>query len=490
MSSIAAVIVVIMAHAAAALHMAKPRFHALARELIAATVTPPILGGVVAVSIAGVKEPEGTVLRLVPKRVQTAMRESRIAWVQYTNFEFFFAALAVVAMAPKRVLEFLRVQRQGADHHADCKSYGVGRAAETGDIRAQGACCDVYLPRGAAVDRRFERVMVFVPGGAWSHGAKSFYALTSRRLATELDCAVAVVGYDLYPLADGATQAAQVDAAIRWAQAGAWVGGGTAAEPRPQQSSQQRLLAEGGQVVVIGHSAGGQLCASALLGRGDDDVAKAAGGEKAAGDDGESSSSATAPAEIAALALLSAPFELRRHVAHEAARGVATISALSAAFAADDGATYLPGDEAFIPAVTGGAGADLVTPPKAKTPPRLMDDTQPLASSSPEHVVRTHGATAAAKLPRVVALLHGVDDPVVPMSSTRHFEAALREATGGETGGSPPRAGSGMPRVVASYPEATSHLDYILQLITEEKPPLLDFLRDACGWSGRGEAQQ
>ena len=245
-----------------------------------------------------------------------------------------------------------------------------------------------------------------------------------------MQCAVAVVGYDLYPIADGAAQVDQVDQAIRWAEAGAPV------------KADSKLLVDGGQVVIAGHSAGGHLSAAALLGRGGENPSGAAGR-------GES-------ATIAALALLSAPLELRRHVAHEAQRGVATISALSAAFVGDDGCAYVDGDEAALDA------AEDVKPRS-----RLFEDSQPLAQLSPEYALRSRGAAAARNLPPRVALFHGDGDPVVPVSSTRRFEAALRDV-----------AGDGQPSVVADYRNC-SHLDYLLDLVTsEEQPHVVNFLRE------------
>ena len=167
----------------------------MGRELLAGFFTPPLLAGVVAAGLAGSKEPEGRVLRFVPRRVQEAMRESRIAWIMYSQFEYVAAGLAVLALAPGRARSLLHVQRSGPDH----------KDIQCGNV--PGSCCDVYLPR--ANSPASNEMLLFVPGGAWSHGYKSFYTLTSRRLADELACAVAVVGYDLYPVVDGAAQVEQ-----------------------------------------------------------------------------------------------------------------------------------------------------------------------------------------------------------------------------------------------------------------------------------------
>jgi acetyl esterase/lipase len=162
------------------------RLGAVTRELVAGAVTPPILAAVVAATIAGSTDPEGTVLRYVPRRIQEAMRESRIAWTQYSNFEYFAAGLAVAAIAPRKARTLLKEQRAGPDFSdVSClmgAGVGLGQSAAT---------CDVYLPTGASAAGRFDELLVFVPGGAWSHGFKRFYTLTSRRLANE--CASASI---------------------------------------------------------------------------------------------------------------------------------------------------------------------------------------------------------------------------------------------------------------------------------------------------------
>lgn len=419
----------------------------LGREIIAGAITPPILGGVVAAGIAGASEPEGRVLSLVPMRLQEAMRESRIAWIMYSQFEYVAAGLAVAALAPKgEARALLRRQRAGPDY----------KDVHCGPL---GSLADIYLPDNQADGAAFEEMLIFVPGGAWSHGYKSFYTLTSRRLANELECAVAVVGYDLYPVADGAAQVAQVEEAVSWAEEGAPLAKGCV----------RKLLNEGAKLAVVGHSAGGQLSAAALLGR-----SGGSSGEKVA--------------SVGSLALLSAPFELRRHVCHEARRGVATVSALSAAFAGDDGATYSAGDEAALSeAALSSARAGASSPdnaaPSAMRRPRYFDDTQPMALLSPECAVKADVAAALTKLPPRVALFHGMDDPVVPVSSSERFEAALKaRGDGDDDSAAHAEGGAGSaarPTVVSEYRDKCSHLDYVLELITvaDRTPPIVDFLR-------------
>ena len=432
MASFGSLLWFVLTSASSAIRLPQPR--QLGREIIAGAITPPVLGGVVAAGLAGKGEPEGSVLRLVPRRLQEAMRESRIAWIMYSQFEYIAAGIAVVALAPKRTRQLLKVQLSGPDF----KDVPCG---------ALGARCDVYLPDDAARSS-FDGMLLFVPGGAWSHGYKSFYTLTSRRLANELGCPVAAVGYDLYPKANGPVQVAQVDEAVRWAESGAPL----------SSDGMRRLINNKGRVAIVGHSAGGQLCAAALLER--DQTATTA------------SSSMQSLAAIASLTLLSAPLELRRHVYHEAQRGVATVSALSAAFAGDDGVTYAVGDEA---ALKDEKLEELTTSPNRAegSVSRYLDDSQPMARLSPERVVKADWAAAAKRLPPVVALFHGTDDPVVPLSSSMRFEAALKEGSRDSSAVGAP------PKVIAEYRNECSHLDYILELITidERSPPLVDFLK-------------
>ena len=75
--SLKSLLALIFTSSVAALRFPRP----IGRELIAGAITPPILGGVVAAGIAGSSEPEGRVLSFVPRRLQEAMRESRIAWI-------------------------------------------------------------------------------------------------------------------------------------------------------------------------------------------------------------------------------------------------------------------------------------------------------------------------------------------------------------------------------------------------------------------------
>ena len=145
---------------------------------------------------------------------------------------------------------------------------------------------------------------------------------------------------------------------------------------------------------------------------------------------------------------------------------MATISALSAAFVGDDGRTFRDGDEAYLSELDAELSAELDAPPPPSADLRLFERSQPLAQLSPEQMVRSD-ASAAARLPPLVALYHGEDDPTVPVSSTKRFEAAVREAD----------FGGRRPDVLAEYP-GCSHLDYILDLVTlEAEPPLIGFLR-------------
>jgi len=244
---------------------------------------------------------------------------------------------------------------------------------------------------------------------------------------------------------------------------------------------QRATLVPATQVVVAGHSAGGHLAATALLRRNSVCASKSGDSERArrseCSADGADATCGV-EARITALALLSAPLELRRHVVHEATRGVAVISALSAAFVGDDAHTFIDGDEASVPLdATNGKGVG--GGPRSCRTTRLFDDSQPLAQLSPEVLLREdEPAAVVAKLPGVVALYHGLSDAVVPASSTERFEASLKAVVASSA--------SSDVRVVAQYPEC-SHLDYILALITEDPsqtPALVTFLRETC-WGAR-----
>jgi hypothetical protein len=114
----------------------------MGRELLAGFFTPPLLAGVVAAGLAGSKEPEGRVLRFVPRQVQEAMRESRIAWIMYSQFEYVAAGLAVCSGAAVFALggedDLVRLlARVHALHPDSCELWIAGDGPERPRLLAQ-----------------------------------------------------------------------------------------------------------------------------------------------------------------------------------------------------------------------------------------------------------------------------------------------------------------------------------------------------------------
>jgi acetyl esterase/lipase len=91
-------------------------------------------------------------------------------------------------------------------------------------------------------------VVVYVPGGAWMFGYKSWGALLARTLLRVGHCTVVMVDYRNFPLATVPEQIQDVESALLW--------------------TKRNIRSYGGdpeQIVVVGGSAGGHLLAVLLL---------------------------------------------------------------------------------------------------------------------------------------------------------------------------------------------------------------------------------
>ena len=246
-----------------------------ASDVAAGAVMPAVLLGVVGAAAAGAEDAEGAVGRVIPTRLARLLRDSRIAWRQFTAFE---AVAGFVALAA-----------------ADAKDSGRSlvqsmktllaqwrRAGETlvESRKVEGHAIDLYSTGDVAT----RPLVVLVPGGGWCHGDDArLYRLLAARVAKRSRCEVAVAQYAPWPLGDGEEMVDAVASALKWAEA-----------RRP------------GGVVAVGLSAGAHLVAAASTTRG---------------------------ARPAAAALCSGVFDLEEHYAHESRRGVHDVSALGAAYA-------------------------------------------------------------------------------------------------------------------------------------------------------------
>jgi len=245
-----------------------------ASDVAAGAVMPALILGVVGASAAGAKDAEGAVSRLVPTRLARLLRDSRLAWRQFTAFEAFAGFVALAAADAKATdRPFVQAARGLLDAWRDA---GETLVESTQD--EDGHVIDLY---GGDATRP---LVVFVPGGGWCHGDDArLYRLLAARVAERSRCEVAVAQYAPWPLGDGEDMVDAVAAALKWAE-----------ERRP------------GAVVAVGLSAGAHLVAAASTTRG---------------------------ARPAAAALCSGVFDLEEHYAHESRRGVHDVSALGAAYA-------------------------------------------------------------------------------------------------------------------------------------------------------------
>ena len=247
-----------------------------ASDVAAGAVMPAVLLGVVGAAAAGAEDAEGAVGRVIPTRLARLLRDSRIAWRQFTAFE---AVAGFVALAAADAKDSGRSLVQAG--RALLEQWR--RAGETlVESRNEGGhVIDLYT---GAADAATRPLVVLVPGGGWCHGDDArLYRLLAARVAKRSRCEVAVAQYAPWPLGDGEDMVDAVAAALTWAE-----------RRRP------------GGVVAVGLSAGAHLVAAASTTRG------------------------TRPA---AAALCSGVFDLEEHYAHESRRGVHDVSALGAAYA-------------------------------------------------------------------------------------------------------------------------------------------------------------
>ena len=247
-----------------------------ASDVAAGAVMPAVLLGVVGAAAAGAEDAEGAVGRVIPTRLARLLRDSRIAWRQFTAFE---AVAGFVALAAADAKDSGRSLVQAG--RALLEQWR--RAGETlVESRNEGGhVIDLYT---GAADAATRPIVVLVPGGGWCHGDDArLYRLLAARVAKRSGCEVAVAQYAPWPLGDGGEMVDAVASALKWAEA-----------RRP------------GGVVAVGLSAGAHLVAAASSIRG------------------------TRPA---AAALCSGVFDLEEHYAHESRRGVHDVSALGAAYA-------------------------------------------------------------------------------------------------------------------------------------------------------------
>lgn len=341
----------------------------LVRDVVGGLVAMPmVLGAMVTVGLFSKEgvDVAGAVAKRLPDPVAFLIRDSRLSWRVFTAFEAVGAFAALVeANARLRRLSFSTSFRQLAAAYREMQPLRE-QISETCVI-------DVY-------DNDDDRVLVlFVPGGAYSHADNaSLYRLLARNAVKELKTSFAVVEYKPYPLTSGADMIRDVAEAVQWA------------------------TESYDKVILVGHSAGAHMLATAF------------------------STRSCRRRPYAAL-LCSGPYDLNKHVEHEARRGVEHVSALSAAF-----------------------------------PSRhLRQQFSPVAMKTFE------------QLPERLILMHGARDTTVPPRSTQELADVVANAA----------AASSTSVETHILPDA-DHFDFLFQSFIDNDTPLLDSLRQLCASDG------
>ena len=220
-----------------------------ASDVAAGAVMPAVLLGVVGAAAAGAEDAEGAVGRVIPTRLARLLRDSRIAWRQFTAFEAVAGFVALAAADAKdsgrslvQSMKTLLAQwRRAGETLVESRNEG-------------GHVIDLYT---GAADAATRPLVVLVPGGGWCHGDDArLYRLLAARVAKRSRCEVAVAQYAPWPLGDGEDMVDAVAAALTWAEA--------AARRRRRRRAVGRRASGRGGVDDAGHAARGR---GALLGR-------------------------------------------------------------------------------------------------------------------------------------------------------------------------------------------------------------------------------
>jgi pimeloyl-ACP methyl ester carboxylesterase len=324
-----------------------------------------------------VKDSEAAVARIIPTRLSHFLRDR---WQSWSVFNRWTWALVAPGLAIAR-FDLLKVLLDTGNQQLNLP-YGDGHAStRTGEVPpAARRELDVYHHGSSGAERP---VVVFVHGGAWSHGSKELVSVLGKQLRDAGFVSV-VVGYRRYPLAPTVWQSAEdVGAAMSYVTANIHRYGGDAS-----------------RVILMGHSSGAHISAVHLLtscatkeavhgdAAGGDVGAK---GDQGAAGRGEGGGVGGGEAGLAVGFIgISGVYDIPSHYLHEKRRGVHEISALKPA----NGFCM----EAF----------------SAASPTSLA-----LALSK-------EGEAMKGRVPRMVRLVHCTDDTTVPFASSVDFCDALK----------------------------------------------------------------
>ena len=377
---------------------------------LAASVCMSICVLAIAVVSPFVQDGEGWVASKFPTSLASFLRDNPAAWRTFNAWTWALTAPALAISRPKLLLlALLRgpheafdlpyanyVDDGGQGCALDIYHHSLGKSSQNSEVRSNAGASAANESKDNRSNTSLRPTIVFVHGGAWSHGSRQLFALLARRLRDELDCVVVVPGYRTWPRGDMSAQARDVGAAIRWVHAhiGKWGG-------------------DKRQIILVGHSSGAHLCATHVLTRGASSCSSSSNSNNSGGDG--------AHGDVAAFVGLCGVYDINAHYAHEKRRGVHEISAMKPA-AGKMSDLVKPSDSQEV------AGGER---PVERTGDLAPEVITAFASASPTLLATTATGPATLKdrarhFPRTY-LYHSADDTTVPLRSTLDFSEALRE---------------------------------------------------------------
>jgi acetyl esterase/lipase len=327
----------------------------LFHEITAAALTVALLSLILVVA-PFVANGEEAVCRRVPSQLQHFLRDRVATWLVKNAFTTVLTIISLLLTGHLRAL---------LSHLCSRPSQYRYSSARNSVLDFFPATSDALLPAGAAGR---PPLVIFVHGGTWSYSSRRLHRLVGVRLA-KCGFSVAVLGYDRWPLADAAQQAAQVGQAVDW----------LLQDDHPQRAE---LEFDRQRAVIFGHSSGGHIAMLWLL----NEMVKPSVGD------------ALSSGCLAAFVTLGAPVDIQDVERHERGRGVADISALGSACG--------PAVGGFGSVSTNKLARKLATPQGMRRLWRL-------------------GETQSALRPPRLCFLHGTADKSIPCSAVAKLGRSL-----------------------------------------------------------------
>lgn len=136
---------------------------------------------------------EAAVARVIPHRVSRFLRDRWQTWDVFNKWTW---ALVAPGLAVKR-FDLLCRLLDARSQHLDVPYHPAAGAGE--GPPAARRLLDIYHHGEHASSMPLKPVVVFVHGGAWSHGSKELFRLLGKNVRDQGYVAV-VVGYRRYPL--------------------------------------------------------------------------------------------------------------------------------------------------------------------------------------------------------------------------------------------------------------------------------------------------